>query len=120
MRDAAGLFDVSHMGEVVFRGPKALEALQRALHQRPRQARQTARRSTACLCRETGGIVDDVVVYRRAADDLLVCVNACEPRRRTSTGSQDTPAAPTSRNESDALGAAGAAGAAGAGRSSSS
>jgi aminomethyltransferase len=29
-----------------------------------------------CLCRDTGGIVDDVVVYRRAADDLLVCVNA--------------------------------------------
>jgi aminomethyltransferase len=29
-----------------------------------------------CLCRESGGIVDDVVVYRRSAEDLLVCVNA--------------------------------------------
>jgi aminomethyltransferase len=34
-----------------------------------------------CLCRESGGIVDDVVVYRRAADDLLVCVNAANRQK---------------------------------------
>ncbi len=73
------------MGEVVFRGPRALEALNRLFtndlaHVADGQAQY------GCLCRENGGIVDDVVVYRRAADDLLVCVNAVEPRRRTSSG----------------------------------
>src|SRR5512145_2599912 len=75
VRTRAGLFDVSHMGEVVFRGPKALEALNRIFtndlgHAADGQAQY------GCLCRDSGGIVDDVVVYRRSAEDLLVCVNA--------------------------------------------
>ena len=75
VRERVGLFDVSHMGEVVFRGPQALASLQRLFtndlsHCADGQAQY------GCLCREAGGIVDDVVVYRRAADDLLVCVNA--------------------------------------------
>lgn len=75
VRTRVGLFDVSHMGEVVFRGPRALETLDRLFtndlaHLADGQARY------GCLCHEDGGIVDDVVVYRRAADDLLVCVNA--------------------------------------------
>jgi aminomethyltransferase len=75
VRTRVGLFDVSHMGEVVFRGPRALESLDRLFtndlgHVVDGQAQY------GCLCREDGGIVDDVVVYRRAADDLLVCVNA--------------------------------------------
>ncbi len=75
VRTRVGLFDVSHMGEVVFRGPKALEALNRAFTNDLRQAAD-GQAQYGCLCRESGGIVDDVVVYRRAADDLLVCVNA--------------------------------------------
>jgi aminomethyltransferase len=60
---------------VVFRGPKALEALNRIFtndlgHAADGQAQY------GCLCRDSGGIVDDVVVYRRSAEDLLVCVNA--------------------------------------------
>jgi aminomethyltransferase len=75
VRAAAGLFDVSHMGEVVFRGPRALESLQRVFtNDLARCADGQAQ--YGCLCRDDGGIVDDVVVYRRAADDLLVCVNA--------------------------------------------
>jgi len=75
VRTAAGLFDVSHMGEVVFRGPKALAALQ-ALFTNDLSKAADGQAQYGCLCRESGGIVDDVVVYRRAADDLLVCVNA--------------------------------------------
>jgi aminomethyltransferase len=75
VRTRAGLFDVSHMGEVVFRGPQALAALNRAFtNDLGRVADGQAQ--YGCLCRENGGIVDDVVIYRRAADDLLVCVNA--------------------------------------------
>jgi aminomethyltransferase len=75
VRTRAGLFDVSHMGEVVFRGPKALEALNRAFTNDLSKVAD-GQAQYGCLCRETGGIVDDVVIYRRSADDLLVCVNA--------------------------------------------
>ena len=75
VRTRAGLFDVSHMGEVVFRGPKALEALNRIFTNDLAQVAD-GQAQYGCLCRENGGIVDDVVVYRRSAEDLLVCVNA--------------------------------------------
>jgi glycine cleavage system T protein (aminomethyltransferase) len=75
VRTRAGLFDVSHMGEIVFRGPKALESLQR-LFTNDLARCADGQAQYGCLCRESGGIVDDVVVYRRSADDLLVCVNA--------------------------------------------
>jgi aminomethyltransferase len=75
VRTRVGLFDVSHMGEVVFRGPKALEALSRVFTNDLSKV-VDGQAQYGCLCRDTGGIVDDVVVYRRAADDLLVCVNA--------------------------------------------
>ena len=80
VRERVGLFDVSHMGEVVFRGPKAFEALQRVFtNDLARCADGQAQ--YGCLCREEGGIVDDVVVYRRAAYDFLVCVNAANRQK---------------------------------------
>jgi aminomethyltransferase len=75
VRERVGLFDVSHMGEVVFRGPRAFETLQRLFTNDLSKAAD-GQAQYGCLCRDDGGIVDDVVVYRRAADDLLVCVNA--------------------------------------------
>jgi aminomethyltransferase len=75
VRTRAGLFDVSHMGEVVFRGPKALASLQ-SLFTNDLARCADGQAQYGCLCRESGGIVDDVVVYRRSAEDLLVCVNA--------------------------------------------
>ena len=75
VRARAGLFDVSHMGEVVFRGPRALESLQR-LFTNDLGKVADGQAQYGCLCRESGGIVDDVVVYRRSDRDLLVCVNA--------------------------------------------
>jgi aminomethyltransferase len=75
VRERAGLFDVSHKGEVVFRGPKALESLQR-LFTNDLAKCADGQAQYGCLCKDDGGIVDDVVVYRRSAEDLLVCVNA--------------------------------------------
>ncbi len=75
VRSRAGLFDVSHMGEVVFRGPKALEALNRVFTNDLARV-VDGQAQYGCLCRDNGGIVDDVVVYRRSSEDLLVCVNA--------------------------------------------
>ncbi len=80
VRNAVGLFDVSHMGEVVFRGPGALPALQ-AIFTNDLATVADGQAQYGCLCRETGGIVDDVVVYRRSAEDLLVCVNAANRQK---------------------------------------
>jgi glycine cleavage system T protein (aminomethyltransferase) len=100
VRTRAGLFDVSHMGEVVFRGPRALEALNRVFTNDLTKAAD-GQAQYGCLCRDSGGIVDDVVVYRRAADDLLVCVNAANRAKdfewlRAHAGGADV------ANESDA------------------
>jgi len=75
VRTRAGLFDVSHMGEVVFRGPRAAEALSRLFTNDLRKL-VDGQAQYGCLCRPTGGIVDDVIVYRRGVEDWLVCVNA--------------------------------------------
>src|SRR4051812_22145586 len=75
VRERVGLFDVSHMGEVVFRGPQALASLQR-LFTNDLSKCSDGQAQYGCLCNDQGGIVDDVVIYRRSAQDLLVCVNA--------------------------------------------
>jgi aminomethyltransferase len=80
VRHAVGLFDVSHMGEVVFRGPRALPALQ-AVFTNDLGKTVDGQAQYGCLCREDGGIVDDVVVYRRGAEDLMVCVNAANRKK---------------------------------------
>jgi aminomethyltransferase len=74
VRNHAGLFDVSHMGEVVFRGPDAEEAVQR-LVTRDVTRQETGQAGYSAVCYEEGGTVDDVIVYRRP-DDFLVVVNA--------------------------------------------
>jgi len=74
VRNEVGLFDVSHMGEVVFRGPEAEEAVQR-LVTRDVSRLTVGQAGYAAVCYEDGGTVDDVLVYRRAGDFLIV-VNA--------------------------------------------
>lgn len=74
-RTSAGLFDVSHMGEVRFRGPNAENALSWLLSNAVRKIAPGQAQYSA-MCNERGGVVDDVFVYRVAADDFLVCVNA--------------------------------------------
>ena len=81
VRAQAGLFDVSHMGELRLRGPGAL-ALANRLHTNdarrglPRKAEAPVRALYGAICNEAGGILDDVIVYPFAEDDVLFCVNA--------------------------------------------
>ncbi|HEY6996635.1 MAG TPA: glycine cleavage system aminomethyltransferase GcvT [Candidatus Binatia bacterium] len=75
VRRRAGLFDVSHMGEIELRGADALEFSQRMT------ANDVARMSVGqaqynLLLNERGGIIDDVIFYRLAGDAFLICVNA--------------------------------------------
>ena len=75
VRRQAGLFDVSHMGEIEVRGPGALDFCQGI------SANDVARMSEFqaqynLLLNERGGVVDDVIFYRLPADVFFICVNA--------------------------------------------
>ncbi len=75
VRTRAGLFDVSHMGEVTFTGPDALANLNRLLtNDFTDMADGQVRYSP--MCNEDGGVVDDVIVYRMEAGRYMVVVNA--------------------------------------------
>src|SRR5436190_2161253 len=75
VREAVGIFDVSHMGEVSVKGPRAAEAVQRMVTNDVSRLGDGHAMYT-CSCREHGGIVDDLIVYRCAADDFFLIVNA--------------------------------------------
>ncbi len=75
VRSAAGLFDVSHMGEVEFRGSGALPALQR-LTSNDASKLQIGQIQYSALTTEAGTFVDDLTVYRLADDRYLVTLNA--------------------------------------------
>ena len=92
VRNAAGLFDVSHMGQIGFDGPAAIATAEHLLSRsvtslRPGRARY------GLLCNEEGGVVDDVMAFRLAENALFLVVNAAnvekayrwiEPSRRSS------------------------------------
>lgn len=75
VRRSVGLFDVSHMGEVRVRGPRAEDALSWLLSNAVRRIPEGGAQYNA-LCNERGGMVDDVFVYKLSGEDFLVCVNA--------------------------------------------
>ncbi|RDV39250.1 glycine cleavage system aminomethyltransferase GcvT [Bradymonadaceae bacterium TMQ3] len=75
VRSAAGLFDVSHMGEVEVRGPDAIEAVD-ALVTNDVRGLVDGQALYTVMCAPDGGIVDDLIVYRIAEDHVFICVNA--------------------------------------------
>lgn len=75
VREAAGLFDVSHMGEFEVRGAGALAfCLSLATNDASKLA--VGRAQYTLLCREDGGTIDDTILYRLGEDRFLFCVNA--------------------------------------------
>ncbi len=75
VRTTAGLFDLSHMGEIRVRGPQAAAVLDHALVGKL-SAIAVGRAKYSLLCDENGGILDDLVTYRLAEDEYLVIANA--------------------------------------------
>lgn len=75
VRTRAGLFDVSHMGEVLLRGSGALNSLNHLLTNDFTEQPVGKCRYSA-LCYPDGGMVDDLIVYRRGEQDFLIVVNA--------------------------------------------
>jgi len=74
-RSAVGVFDVCHMGEIHFRGPRAGEAVQRLVTNAVGKLTDGAALYTVA-CWPTGGIVDDLIVYRVSAEHYLIVANA--------------------------------------------
>lgn len=75
VRKTAGLFDVSHMGEVEVRGPDAAKFLNRLVTNDVTKL-FPGRVLYSPMCYPNGGVVDDLLVYMRGADDYFLCINA--------------------------------------------
>src|SRR5258705_9370066 len=75
VRERAGLFDLSHMGELFVEGPEAGAGLAAALVTNP-PALAVGRAHYSMICAEDGGILDDLIVYRLADERFLLVANA--------------------------------------------
>ena len=75
VRTKAGIFDVSHMGELEIRGANAQESLQRLTCNDIRSLAVSQCQYSA-LTTPKGAFVDDLVIYRMASDHFFLCVNA--------------------------------------------
>jgi aminomethyltransferase len=75
VRTKAGLFDVSHMGEVTVEGEQSEDFLNYLVTNNVSKLADGQAQYTV-MCYETGGVVDDLLVYRRAASKYLLCINA--------------------------------------------
>jgi aminomethyltransferase len=75
VREGVGMFDVSHMGEVETTGPGAAELLQRVLSNDVSKI-EVGGAQYSCLCRDDGGILDDLFTYRLGDDRYLTVTNA--------------------------------------------
>lgn len=75
VRKGVGVFDVSHMGEFTVKGPQALDLIQRVTTNDASKLTD-GQAQYSCLPNETGGIVDDLIVYKIKDNDYLIVVNA--------------------------------------------
>jgi aminomethyltransferase len=82
VRRAVGLFDVSHMGRLVFEGPRAVEVVDAAITNDLSRL-EPGRALYTCCCNESGGILDDLIVYRLAPERVLVVCNAANREKIT-------------------------------------
>jgi len=75
VRERVGLFDVSHMGEFIIRGPKALELIQKVTSNDASKL-YPGKAQYSCLPNHEGGIIDDLIVYCIKEDQFMLVVNA--------------------------------------------
>jgi aminomethyltransferase len=76
VRERVGAFDVSHLGKLTVRGPGAHAFINSVMTNDLDRVRPGQAQYTLCCDDATGGIVDDLIVYMRADDDLLLVPNA--------------------------------------------
>lgn len=75
VRKGVGVFDVSHMGEFLVKGPHALDLIQ-LVTSNDASKLVDGQAQYSCFPNETGGIVDDLIVYKKKDNDYMLVVNA--------------------------------------------
>lgn len=75
VRNSVGVFDVSHMGEFILKGPHALDLIQKVTSN-DASVLTDGKAQYSCLPNQEGGVVDDLIVYRIDAETYLLVVNA--------------------------------------------
>ena len=92
VREAVGLFDVSHLGKAVVRGPGAADLVNRALTNDLRRIGAGRAQYTLCCDDATGGVVDDLIAYYVSDDEVFLvpnAANAAEVVRRLAAAAPD-------------------------------
>ncbi len=77
VRSAAGVFDISHMGEFFVRGTNAADFLNHTLSNDVAKL-AVGQGQYTLMCNELGGVIDDLILYRLAEDDYFLVVNAAK------------------------------------------
>ncbi|WP_420577003.1 glycine cleavage system aminomethyltransferase GcvT [Ekhidna sp.] len=75
VRESVGVFDVSHMGEFMLRGPHALDLIQWVTSNDASKI-EDGQAQYSCLPNDKGGIVDDLLIYRMGEEEYMLVVNA--------------------------------------------
>ena len=75
VRKSVGVFDVSHMGEFLIEGPNALDLIQK-VSSNDASKLTIGKAQYSCLPNETGGIIDDLIIYKVKEETYLLVVNA--------------------------------------------
>lgn len=75
VRNSVGMFDISHMGEFILKGPNALDLIQR-ITSNDASKLHLCQAQYSCLINEKSGIVDDLLVYRIDEEEYMLVVNA--------------------------------------------
>src|SRR5690625_7948495 len=83
VRSSAGMFDVSHMGTVDFRGPQAREFLQRVLANDIDRAAEQGQAIYSCMLNDQGGVIDDLITFRVDNDFYRGVLNAARREVRS-------------------------------------
>lgn len=102
VRRAAGMFDVSHMGEVFVRGPHAAEFVQHLVTNDVSRL-YDGRAMYSVMCRPDGGIIDDLLIHRIHEAEYLLVVNASNVEKDFSWMIQQNPMKAELENASDAI-----------------
>jgi aminomethyltransferase len=102
-RETAALFDVSHMGQIALSGAAAGAHADR-LCTRAMSTLAPGRVRYALLCNESGGVIDDLTVYRTGDDAFLLCVNAANTAVDLAWIERHAPDGSTVRDESEETG----------------
>jgi len=92
VREAVGVFDVSHLGKGVVRGPGAVDFVNARLTNDLRRIGPGQAQYTLCCDRETGGVIDDLIAYVRSDDEVFLIPNAANTSAVVGLLAADTPA----------------------------